>query len=103
MKYTLIFAKELTPDGTKFDVFNCLNIMQNREFLQELKFGVGDGVLNYYMYNYLMAVEKEKFTVSVLNCYILLILFFLLAKFAWSSTCMNGCTEKVLKIKKKKN
>ena len=67
MKYTLIFAKELVPDGTRFDVFNCLNIMQNREFLQELKFGVGDGVLNYYMYNYLMAAEKERFTVSKSN------------------------------------
>lgn len=53
MKYTLYFAKELAD--VKFDVFNCLNIMDNKQFLQELKFGVGDGILNYYMYNYQLA------------------------------------------------
>jgi glycylpeptide N-tetradecanoyltransferase len=53
MKYTLYFAKELADE--KFDVFNCLQIMDNHLFLNELKFGVGDGVLNYYMYNYVLA------------------------------------------------
>lgn len=55
MKYALMFAKELVPDGTRFDVFNCLNIMNNAEFLKDLKFGIGDGILNYYMYNYLIS------------------------------------------------
>ncbi|KAJ3020839.1 glycylpeptide N-tetradecanoyltransferase [Thoreauomyces humboldtii] len=36
----------------KFDVFNCLNLMQNSVFLDELKFGRGDGDLHYYLYNY---------------------------------------------------
>ena len=59
MKYALLFAKDLVPDGTKFDVFNCLNIMDNMKFLQELKFGIGDGILNYYMYNYLLVANEK--------------------------------------------
>jgi len=35
-----------------FDVFNALNLMQNQKFLEELKFGIGDGNLNYYLYNW---------------------------------------------------
>lgn len=54
MKHVLLFAKEQVPDGTRFDVFNCLNIMDNASFLVDLKFGVGDGILNYYMYNYIL-------------------------------------------------
>jgi glycylpeptide N-tetradecanoyltransferase len=34
------------------DVFNALNIMGNTETFEELKFGSGDGYLNYYFYNY---------------------------------------------------
>lgn len=43
----LCFAKKLD-----FDVFNALNIMDNENFLKELKFGVGDGYLQYYLYNW---------------------------------------------------
>ncbi|KAI9141023.1 acyl-CoA N-acyltransferase [Paraphysoderma sedebokerense] len=43
----LILAKK-----NSFDVFNCLELMENGEFLQELKFGPGDGHLNYYLYNW---------------------------------------------------
>lgn len=35
-----------------FDVFNCLNLMNNEDVLENLKFGKGDGLLNYYLYNY---------------------------------------------------
>jgi glycylpeptide N-tetradecanoyltransferase len=35
-----------------FDVFNCLALLENKHFLQDLKFGPGDGYLNYYLYNY---------------------------------------------------
>ena len=35
------------------DVFNALDIMDNTEFLKPLKFGVGDGQLNYYIYNWM--------------------------------------------------
>jgi glycylpeptide N-tetradecanoyltransferase len=34
------------------DVFNALNLMENDEFLDELKFGKGDGNLQYYIYNW---------------------------------------------------
>jgi len=35
-----------------FDVFNALNVMENDSFLKELKFGIGDGFLQYYVYNW---------------------------------------------------
>jgi len=34
------------------DVFNCLNVMDNEQFLTDLKFGPGDGYLHYYLYNW---------------------------------------------------
>ena len=36
----------------EFDVFNALDIFQNEGFLKELKFGIGDGRLQYYIYNW---------------------------------------------------
>jgi len=35
-----------------FDVFNALNVMENETFLKDLKFGIGDGFLQYYLYNW---------------------------------------------------
>ncbi|CAE7219203.1 Nmt1 [Symbiodinium sp. CCMP2456] len=35
-----------------FDVFNALDIMDNESFLKDLKFGIGDGYLQYYLYNW---------------------------------------------------
>lgn len=35
-----------------FDVFNALDLMDNTEFLEKLKFGIGDGNLQYYLYNW---------------------------------------------------
>jgi glycylpeptide N-tetradecanoyltransferase len=35
-----------------FDVFNALTLMDNSSVLTELKFGQGDGFLNYYLYNW---------------------------------------------------
>ncbi|KAM2420094.1 hypothetical protein ACFXTH_026583 [Malus domestica] len=49
MNDALIVAKQ-----KDFDVFNALDVMQNESFLKELKFGPGDGQLNYYLYNYRM-------------------------------------------------
>lgn len=43
----LIFAKQ-----QDFDVFNALNVMDNEGFLKDLKFGIGDGFLQYYLYNW---------------------------------------------------
>lgn len=47
MNDALILAK-----AQDFDVFNALNVMENDQFLKELKFGVGDGFLQYYLYNW---------------------------------------------------
>lgn len=35
-----------------FDVFNALDLMDNSTFLEELRFGRGDGELHYYVYNW---------------------------------------------------
>ena len=43
----LILAKALN-----FDVFNALSLLDNPSFLEPLKFGPGDGYLNFYLYNY---------------------------------------------------
>jgi glycylpeptide N-tetradecanoyltransferase len=50
VKYALYFA--YNEADIQFDTFNCLNIMDNASFTEELKFNLGSGVLNYYMYNY---------------------------------------------------
>jgi len=34
------------------EVLNCLDLMDNNSFLRDLKFGPGDGKLQYYLYNY---------------------------------------------------
>ena len=34
------------------DVFNALNVMENDEFMHDLNFGMGDGNLNYYLFNW---------------------------------------------------
>jgi len=47
MNDALVLAKQ-----RDFDVFNCLNIFENETFLKELKFGIGDGTLSYYLYNW---------------------------------------------------
>lgn len=46
-KNALVLAKQ-----EKFDVFNALDIMENKEVFQELNFGVGSGSLYYYLYNW---------------------------------------------------
>ncbi|KAK7693731.1 hypothetical protein QCA50_003303 [Cerrena zonata] len=39
-------------DQSKFDVFNALTLMDNNLFITDLKFGGGDGMLYYYLYNW---------------------------------------------------
>jgi glycylpeptide N-tetradecanoyltransferase len=42
-------------------VFNALDLMENGEFLEKLKFGIGDGNLQYYLYNWRCpAMKPEK-------------------------------------------
>ena len=56
MKDALILAKRL-----EYDVYNCLNLMDNtKDMMEELKFGPGDGKLRYYLYNYRMAPLEPK-------------------------------------------
>ncbi|KAF9013912.1 N-myristoyl transferase [Cyathus striatus] len=43
----LVIANE-----AKFDVFNALTLMDTVPVLTDLKFGVGDGFLNFYLYNW---------------------------------------------------
>lgn len=47
MNDALISAK-----NDNFDVFNALDVMENSKFLTQLKFGIGDGNLQYYLYNW---------------------------------------------------
>jgi len=47
MNDLLISAKNIG-----MDVFNALDLMDNIEFLENLKFGIGDGNLQYYIYNW---------------------------------------------------
>lgn len=49
MRTALILAKK-----EKFDVFNALDIMDNKDTFDELHFGVGNGHLYYYLYNWNM-------------------------------------------------
>ncbi|TBU35738.1 N-myristoyl transferase [Dichomitus squalens] len=48
----LITDALVIADRAKFDVMNALTLMDNVPFLQDLKFGQGDGILNFYLYNW---------------------------------------------------
>ncbi|KAF9888757.1 glycylpeptide N-tetradecanoyltransferase [Aspergillus nanangensis] len=47
MNDALILAKK-----AHFDVFNALTLQDNPLFLEQLKYGAGDGQLHFYLYNY---------------------------------------------------
>lgn len=48
-----------------FDVFNALDLMENKVFLEKLKFGIGDGNLQYYLYNWKCPpMEPDKVRIS---------------------------------------
>jgi len=47
IRNALILAKK-----EDFDVYNCLDLMDNESVFKELHFMVGDGYLNYYLYNW---------------------------------------------------
>lgn len=48
----LVHDALVTARDARYDVFNALDLMENKKFLEELKFGVGDGNLQYYLFNY---------------------------------------------------
>ncbi|ORZ20164.1 glycylpeptide N-tetradecanoyltransferase 2 [Lobosporangium transversale] len=56
MQDALILARQ-----NDFDVFNALNLMDNSLFIDDLKFGPGDGYLHFYLYNWrCREVESKK-------------------------------------------
>jgi glycylpeptide N-tetradecanoyltransferase len=55
MRDALILANK-----TGSDVLNALNLMENKVFLEDLKFGKGDGNLQYYVYNWSCASMKSE-------------------------------------------
>lgn len=62
---TTVTYKELTNNALilakkkKYDLFSCLNLMENRaEALQELLFKPADNCLNYYLFNWVMKCHK---------------------------------------------
>jgi glycylpeptide N-tetradecanoyltransferase len=54
MEDALILAKQ-----RDFDVFNALDLMDNAQFLEDLRFGIGDGNLQYYLYNWRISSQLE--------------------------------------------
>jgi glycylpeptide N-tetradecanoyltransferase len=55
MKDALILAR-----NKGYDVFNALDVQENLEVMKELNFGVGDGNLHYYLYNWrIQGIEAQ--------------------------------------------
>uniref|UniRef100_A0A1I7URC9 Glycylpeptide N-tetradecanoyltransferase n=1 Tax=Caenorhabditis tropicalis TaxID=1561998 RepID=A0A1I7URC9_9PELO len=54
----LINDSLILANKEKFDVFNALDLMHNDEIFSDLKFGKGDGNLQYYLYNWKCADMK---------------------------------------------
>lgn len=50
--YRLLSDILIVAKNRQFDVFNALDVMENRDILRELRFDEGTGTLNYYFYNY---------------------------------------------------
>lgn len=55
MRNALILAK-----NENMDVFNALEQMKNKQFFSDLKFGMGDGNLQYYLYNWCCPTMEGK-------------------------------------------
>ena len=53
-------SKYVLVSQANFDVFNALDLMDNSEFLEKLKFGIGDGNLQYYLYNWRCPTMQPK-------------------------------------------
>jgi len=49
---SLIGDALIVARDAEFDVFNALTLMDNVPFLADMKFGQGDGFLNFYLYNW---------------------------------------------------
>lgn len=49
---TIMRTLLLKAKNSGFDVFNCLDTYRNQEFIKMLQFGIGDGQLRYYLFNW---------------------------------------------------
>lgn len=61
--HDLMYDALVLAKNNNFDVFNALDLMENNKdnLLEQLKFGIGDGNLNYYLYNWKCAsLESEE-------------------------------------------
>ncbi|KAI8907302.1 glycylpeptide N-tetradecanoyltransferase 2 [Gorgonomyces haynaldii] len=57
----LIKSVLVAADSAGLDVFNCLDMMHNKTFLDACHFKPGDGYLHYYLYNYRCKdIESDK-------------------------------------------
>ncbi|KAI9570484.1 N-myristoyl transferase [Boletus coccyginus] len=54
----------IIANQAKFDVFNAVSLMDNMTFLEDLKFGAGDGLLNFYLFNWRTAAMAGATTVG---------------------------------------
>jgi len=57
---TLMYDSLIMAKQENFDVFNALNVMENAKALENLKFGIGDGFLQYYLYNWRTKMIKPE-------------------------------------------
>ena len=57
LKGVFASVRVVVPSCREHDVFNALDILQNSSFLKPLKFGIGDGRLRYYLYNWRIKEE----------------------------------------------
>ncbi|KAN0037164.1 hypothetical protein ACTFIV_002500 [Dictyostelium citrinum] len=48
----------VTAKKMDYDVYNCLDVFENSTFFKDLKFAIGDGDLQYYLYNYSTPTKK---------------------------------------------
>ncbi|KAL2914677.1 glycylpeptide N-tetradecanoyltransferase [Polyrhizophydium stewartii] len=56
----IIYDALILAKAASFDVFNCIEFMDNAKFIEPLKFGRGNGDLHFYLYNYRCAdVARE--------------------------------------------
>ena len=69
MQFDVFIALLFCVTQMEFDVFNALDLMMNKEFLEKLKFGIGDGNLQYYLYNWRCASMEPNQVFCLLNTF----------------------------------
>lgn len=63
--HDLMYNLLIEANKEQCDVFNALDLMLNKEVLEPLKFGIGDGNLHYYLYNYSLGGPCESKDIGV--------------------------------------